>query len=154
MDQFRVNTILLDRHIGPAISSLIHKSAFEKYGKYDEKFKSHEDYELWLRFCLQYNCRLYLVPKILVKWRVHKGQLSITTLRTGDERTENIRKHVLSKLDPKLREEYAIALSEYRKKIPFNLWARKVIGNIMLKLLPASVATKVIRFYWSRKGLQ
>jgi glycosyltransferase involved in cell wall biosynthesis len=154
MDQFKVNTILLDHHIGIAITSLIHKSAFERCGNYDENFRGHEDYELWLRLCIQYNFRLYLVPKVLVKWRVHKEQLTIINLRIILKRMDETRNHILSKIDPQLKEKYNLALKTYKKKISIRLRTRKVLGNIMFKLLPDSIATKLLKFYWSKRGLQ
>ena len=75
MNPFEVNVILLDHFIGNGTTSLIHKSLFEKYGYFDDKIGFMEDFELWLRLCLQFNCRIHLVSKILAKYRVHEQQL-------------------------------------------------------------------------------
>ena len=75
-DSFEFNTILLDHYIGNATTSLIHKSAFERFGMFDESVDFSEDYELWLRFYILHECRLHLVLKILAKYRVHQTQLT------------------------------------------------------------------------------
>ncbi|MDE1816943.1 MAG: glycosyltransferase, partial [Thaumarchaeota archaeon] len=76
LDQFEFNIILLDHYIGNGTTSLIHKSALDRYGLFDETIGFQEDYELWMRYCIQYNCRLYVISKILAKYRFHQNQLT------------------------------------------------------------------------------
>lgn len=61
---------------GNGSSSLIHKSIFEKVGLFDESFKGGEDYEFWLRACLVYDIRLYLIQIKSLYYRRHPDQLT------------------------------------------------------------------------------
>ena len=58
-------------------SLLIPKSAFNTYGGFDTKLKCTQDYEKWFEFIKTYT--FVHVPKVLVKTRYHKGQVSNTS---------------------------------------------------------------------------
>jgi len=111
LSKFDRNTILLDQFIGNATTCLIHKTAFDQYGLFDEEIKFPLDYELWLRYCILFKFNLHFVPKILAKYRIHEKQetkkLSVTELHKEDE---IIRKRILEKLDLVEREKYEKAL--------------------------------------------
>lgn len=55
-------------------SVLIKKSCLEKYGSYDENFKSSEDLELWLRL-LKNNVKFGIVPEILMDYNIKANEL-------------------------------------------------------------------------------
>lgn len=152
LDQFEFNTILLDHYIGNGITSLIHKSAFDKYGLFDETIGFQEDYELWMRYCLQYNCRLYLIPKILAKYRVHQNQLTNKKVGESLKNADKVRQIVLEKLDHELQEKYIKALKQYKKKTPMTIKGRRTVRDVMLKVLPKSVSVKLVKFYLERKS--
>ena len=77
LDNFNFNVILLDHFVGNGSTSLIHKSAFENYGLFDENLSFADDYEFWLRCCVLNNFSMYLVPKILAGYRIHPTQLTV-----------------------------------------------------------------------------
>lgn len=58
-------------------SCLIHKSAFEKVGMFDEKLRLLNDVDLWYRL---YTCgfKVHYLPDTLVMGRVHSKQISIS----------------------------------------------------------------------------
>lgn len=70
------NRILLNRLRGRGSSSLMHRSIFDKVGYYDESLRSSEDYEFWLRACLIYDIRLYLIQRKTLLYRRHSEQLT------------------------------------------------------------------------------
>ena len=150
MNPFDVNVILLDNFIGNGTTSLIHKSAFDKYGYFDETIGFQEDLELWLRFCLQFNCRLKLVPKILAKYRVHEKQLTITMVDKNLENKVKIRKLVLGRLSQDERQKYEIALMQYEKK-SIKVKLRNFMKDLLLNTLPWSVSKHMINAYRSLK---
>lgn len=152
LDQFEFNTILLDHYIGNGTTSLIHKSALDKYGLFDETIGFQEDYELWMRYCLQYNCRLHLIPKILAKYRIHQNQLTSQKVGKSLKNAERVRQIVLGKLDHDLQEKYIKALKQYKKKKPLAIRSRKTVRDIMLKILPQSVSIKLVKIYLERKS--
>ncbi len=54
------------------ITLLIPKSAFDKYGKFDETLKCVQDYDMWKRFMESY--KFEHVPIIITKTRIHPLQ--------------------------------------------------------------------------------
>jgi len=146
-----INTILLDHFIGNATTSLIHRSAFDKHGSFDEKVDFGEDYEMWLRLCLLHKYRLHLVPKILAGYRVHGTQLSAKKMNKALENSEIIRNQILDKLDKEEKGKYVIALNKLKKTKPFSVKVRRVIRDLMLKTLPKSSSDIIIQEYLKRK---
>jgi len=70
------NQLLWQYFYGNGSSSLIHKSVFDRVGLYDDTLKASEDYEFWLRACLVYGVRLYLIQKKTLYYRRHEDQLT------------------------------------------------------------------------------
>ena len=153
LSSFQFNVILLDHFVGNGITSLIHKSALDEYGIFDEKIGFQEDYGLWLRFCLLHGCRLQLVPKILAKYRVHENQLTQTMIGKSLEKAEKIRRCALDKLDPPEREKYEIALKQYKKNKPIVTKSRRFLRKSMSKVLPKQVSDKILKIYRGRKEI-
>ncbi len=152
LSQFDFNVILLDHYIGNGSSSLIHKSTIEKFGGFNEEVGFKEDYELWLRYCIKYDCRLHLVPKKLVKYRVHPTQLSKKNYVDSLEKTNAIKKVVLERLPLEKREKYKNALKEYEKRKPMMEKGRGVLRDTVFKLLPKSTSNKIVSEYMNRKN--
>ena len=151
INSFELNTILLDHHIGNATTSLIHKSAFERFGMFDENVGFAEDYELWLRFCILHKCRLHLVPKILAKYRIHETQLTAKKMDKALENANEIRKYILNQLDKEELEKYNVALKKFRNAKSFSVRVRHDIRNTMFKILPKSTSDKILQEYLKRK---
>jgi len=117
MSQFDFNVLLLDTFVGNIITSLIHKSTIDQYGMFNEKFKRVQDYELWLRYCLIHNVHMHFIPKVLAKNRWHEKTLTNTLPKKDIRREEKeVKEHILSKLDPTLRQRYEIALHQHRNQ--------------------------------------
>jgi len=148
---FEINTILLDHFIGNATTSLIHRSAFDKHGLFDENVDFGEDYEMWLRLCILHKYRLHLVPKILAGYRVHGTQLSAKKMNKALENSEIIRNQILDKLDKEEKEKFLVALNKLKKTKPFSVKVRRIIRDLMLKTLPKSSSDIIIQEYLKRK---
>ena len=151
LDPFEVNVILLDRHIGNGTTSLIHKSTIDKYGMFDQVIGHREDYELWLRYCILYKCRLHLVPKILAKYRIHGTQTTKEKIRKSREQSEAIRKLVLGKLEPSERKKYEIALERYKKNKPLVEKLMYFVRYDLFGILPSSVSNSLLNLYWQTR---
>ncbi len=151
MEQFEKNTILLDHFYGNAGTALIHKSIFDRFGLYDETIGFQEDYELWLRLCLQHDCRLYLLPKILMGYRVHQNQLTVRNQDKNLANAKKIRQLVLQRLEPQLQEKYQKSLKKYQNTKPLSVKSRHVARDIIFKVLPRSISNKILDSYMSRK---
>jgi len=63
---------LITSHKIHGCTLLIPKECLEKYGIFNEKLKTVQDYELWFRLAQKYEF-IYL-PKVLIKSRLHKSQ--------------------------------------------------------------------------------
>jgi glycosyltransferase involved in cell wall biosynthesis len=144
---FDFNIILLDHFVGNASTSLIHKSALEKYGLFDETVGYAEDYELWLRYCILYRCRLHLIPKILGKYRIHETQLTKKVHDNAFQNSEKIKQKILKKLNSKEKEKYKIALKEFKKLKPLGEKIKPKLKNILLNFFPNSLGKKIISTY-------
>ena len=151
LSSFDFNVLLLDHYIGNGTTSLIHKSALDDYGYFDESIGFAEDYELWLRFCILHKCRLHLVSKILGKYRIHDTQLTAKKMDKALSNANEIRRYVLNQLDKEELEKYSIALKKFKKTKPFSVRVRHGIRNIMFKILPKSTSDKILQEYLKRK---
>lgn len=150
LSMFEKNVLLLDHHIGNGTTSLIHKSAFEKYGMFDETIGYAEDYEFWLRLCLINEYNLHLVSKILAKYRIHEAQLTQSKIGKSLEKAEKIRNMVLEKLDPDQQKKYRKAVRELRDSKPLQIKIRHKVRNVMFRVLPKSISERIVRKYFDK----
>lgn len=151
LENFQQHVILLDHYFGNGTTSLIHRSAIEKYGPFDETIGYKEDYELWLRYCVLHNCRLHLIPKILAKYRVHQKQLTKEKVAVSLSQTNKIRKFILDKVEPEERKKYESAIKEYQKTKSIATRSRHILRDTMFKILPRSVSGSILKSYMNRK---
>jgi glycosyltransferase involved in cell wall biosynthesis len=56
-------------------SVIIHRELFERVGRFDESLPACEDYDLWLRICIEHAV-LYIDAPLIVKYGGHDDQLS------------------------------------------------------------------------------
>jgi len=150
---FDFNAILLDHMFGFHGSSLIHRSTLEEYGLFDESIPNTVDYELWLRYCILYNCRLHLVPKTIAKYRIHSTQLTITTRKKKLALDNQIRNSILEKLNSKDRLLYEKLLLKYKKNRPLILRIWYFIRDNIVFKFPSSIVTRIMIFVDSEKGI-
>jgi len=151
LDSFNVNVILLDHFIGNGTTSLIHKSIIDEFGMFNETIDYKEDYELWLRYNLLYNCHIHLVPKNLAKYRVHKKQLSSEKASTSLLQNNNIRKFILDKLTPEERDKYEKAVKNYQKTKSLTSRGRHILRDTMFQILPKSISGSIFKSYMNMK---
>jgi len=152
LNNLQRNVILLDHYFGNGTTSLIHKSLFDRFGVFDESIGYKEDYEFWLRCCLIYGCRLFLIPDKLAKYRIHPTQLTRKKVQDNLERVEIIKNMVLAKLSEDERKQYLDELRKYQKNKPLNVQIRRKMRNIMLKILPKNASSKIIETYMHHKN--
>jgi len=144
LESFDFNVILLDHMFASPSTSLIHRSTIEEYGMLNESNYCIEDYELWLTYCLLHNCRLHLVPKIIIKSRIHSGQLTHTSTKNVIDFSNQIRNSTLEKLNPKDRALYEKALLQYKKSRPLILKIWYFAKNNIIVNLPSPILNRVM----------
>ena len=154
MNKFDVDVTLLDHFIGNAITSLIHKSAIDEYGMFNENFRIAPDRELWERYCILHNVRLWFIKKFLIKYRIHKDMLTqkIPKKKMKGE-DEKIKKFILSQLNNDEKKRYEEGLKKYRY-LPPNLRLKYSIDKIMFKYLSKSTSDKIVNTYRKILGRQ
>ncbi len=145
-----MNSILLDCFFGNGITSMIHKSAFEQYGLFDEDLGFGEDYEMWLRLCVLHGFRLHLIPKSLAKYRVHEAQLTHVKFGKSISQDVKIRKKILMQLDPDERHLYKIAVKKFQRTKPFRVRFRRFYRDLMINVFGERISEKILRFYMTR----
>ncbi len=151
VENFQQHIILLDHYFGNGTTSLIHRSAIQEFGSFNETIGYKEDYELWLRYCVLHNCRLHLIPKTLAKYRVHQKQLTKEKVAISLSQTNKIREFILGKIDPEERKKYEVALKEYQKTKPLATRSRHMLRDTMFKILPRSVSSSILKSYMNMK---
>jgi len=104
LPSFEFNNLLLRTNIGNGDTILIHKSALEKHGLFNETTK-HEDYELRLRWCVLQKCGMYHIQSFVASYREHLEQYGMSNGYTH-LRDENIKikREIISKI-PKEEQE-------------------------------------------------
>ena len=152
LDTFQRNIILLDHYYGNGTTSIMHKSIFDKCGIFDETLGYKDDYEFWLRCCLLYDYKLYLVNENLAQYRIHESQLTKKRYDDALEQIEQIKSKTISQLSLHLQMKYLTAVKNYQKQISFKIKVRRNIRNIMFKLLPKSMSNKFLGIYLNRKS--
>ena len=152
LDTFQRNIILLDHYYGNGTTSIMHKSIFDKCGIFDETLGYKDDYEFWLRCCLLYDYKLYLVNENLAQYRIHESQLTKKRYDGALEQIEHIKSKTISQLSLHLQMKYLTAVKNYKKQISFKIKVRRNIRNIMFKLLPKSMSNKFLGIYLNRKS--
>jgi len=148
LSQFDQNVSLLHNMYGNVSSSLIHKEVFEKYGLWTEEVKYATDYELWLRLCLQYGFRMHRIPKTLLKYRLHPGQLSREMEKFSPNEAEIVRNLVLERLEAKLKQKYLIALEHFNRRQKI----KKITEYLLVKLFGISITKKFGKIYLKLTG--
>lgn len=155
LSDFERNTILLHHYYGNISSCIINKKLLARCGMFDNEIRIDEDYEMWLRCCLLYNCRLVLVPGRIVRWRYHGTSGTAKKQDLAKMTDEQTREKILQKLDPELRSRYLKAVSEYTNlQVPFKVRIRRKIRDGIFGVLPERWSNNITNLYLEKKGMK
>ena len=144
---FERNAILLHHFYGNAITSMFHRSMFERCGPFDESIGFGEDYEFWLRCCLLHGCRLHLVKSNIARYRVHPSQLSSARSGEVDANSDRIRAMVLGQVPAGLRGRYAEAAARIKTPVPASARVRIAARRALFTCVPRQAAQRAVRAY-------
>ena len=144
---FERNAILLHHFYGNGITSMFHRSIFERCGPFNETIGFNEDYEFWLRCCLLHGCRLHLIPHNVALSRVHSSQLTSTRHDETHAKNKRIRDLVLSNLPVDERERYLEAASRVRQPSYLPDRIRVAAHRALFACMPDSTAKKMVKTY-------
>lgn len=152
LTSFQQGIILLNKHFGNPNSSLMHKSIFKKCGLLNENVGYYEDHEFWLRSVLLFNCKLILVPKKTLRYRIHPDSLSSTKLIFRFEKHNEIRNLILNQLSHEKKEQFLSTLKDYKKTLPFKIRIRSFIRDFLINNIPKSLFHKILSLYMKIKN--
>jgi len=74
---------LSKRNFLPAPGFFFRKDVLEKSGYFDSEFRKFEDWHTWLKIILK-GYKIYFMPEITVKWRIHKNSVSTSSRLQAD----------------------------------------------------------------------
>lgn len=84
---------LIKKNFGNPSTSLFQKISLEKIGLFDQKLRSSEDYDLWIRFCLN-GMKIAFIEQPFVYYRVHLTQATVNIYRMRTSRLAVFKKAV------------------------------------------------------------
>ena len=143
--------ILLNHFYGHGITSMFHRSIFDRCGGFDESIGFNEDYEFWLRCCVVHGCEMYYVDSLVASNRVHAAQLTaLHADGSGMLKEEEARRHVLGMASWWRRYRHTSALADYRFG-PLRVRARRRVRDAVLGILPNSTSGRITGTYLKAK---
>ena len=74
---------LFFRNCAGGANSAYRKSALEKVGYWDERFRSYQDWGLWLKF-VEYDLKQHIIEEVLYYYRIHKNSDLRTIVKKFD----------------------------------------------------------------------
>jgi hypothetical protein len=108
------------------------------------------DYEFFLRAGILHDTKFHLIPKSLVKYRIHKNQLSHNKISKTLNYLENIKKEILSNLPKKNLQKYLNSLEEYRSKKPISRKTLEKSYLLINKILPEWISDGILLVYLNK----
>jgi glycosyltransferase involved in cell wall biosynthesis len=151
LGNFEFNVRLLDGQQINVNTTLIPSSLFEKGCQIQElKDPVAIDYDLFLRAGILYDTNFHLIPKSLLKYRIHTSQLSHQNIVNSLSYLSEVKNQILSKLDNSKKEKYLTALQEYDKKKSISKKTMETSLKIATKTLPEGITNRLVTFYLNK----
>jgi|TARA_B110000438_G_scaffold294159_1_gene335128 glycosyltransferase involved in cell wall biosynthesis len=149
LSNFEYNVRLLDGQQINVNTSLIPFSLFEKCSMRELDDPVAVDYDFLLHAALLCAIKFYLIPKPLIKYRIHTKQLSHKNISKTLEYISKIKNPILKQLDKSTQDKYARELKKYQKLKPKK---RKTMefGIKLLTLTPSYISDKILVFYLNK----
>ena len=149
---FKRRVMLLDHFYGHGSTSMLHRSAFERCGGFDESMGFDEDYEFWLRCCLVHGYDMRYVDGNIASNRIHAQQLSsLVAAKEAMEKEVWLKEHVLAMLSRRERRRYRLALAWHQRgSLPIR--ARRRIRDAVLDRMSPAASSKLVSAYLGAKG--
>jgi len=151
LDTFEFNVRLLDGQQINVNTTLIPAKLFSEGCKIrDLEDPVAIDYDFFLRAGILYNTKFHLIPKSLLKYRIHSDQLSHSGITDSLSYLSEVRNQILSKLDSSKKEQYQTALKKFQKEKPFTKKTMELGLKIALNALPESMTDRLLLFYLNK----
>jgi len=151
LENFEFNIRLLDdQHIN-VNTSIIPSSLFKSGCTFQNLADSVVvDYDFFLRAGILFGTSFQLVPKFLLKYRIHTAQLSHKKIYQTLSSREEVRNQILSKLEGSEKERYNNALNEFKKNKPLLKKTMEASLKFAKIGLPDWVTDRLLVFYLNK----
>jgi len=151
LEIFDFNVRLLDDQHVNVNTSIIPYSLFDKGCEFQELDDPVLiDYDFFLRAGILYKTRFHIVPRSLLKYRIHKSQLSHKKISKTFSNRDKIRNTILAKLAESEKNQYLIALQEYKKKKPLPKKTMEASLKLASRTLPDWIQDRILLFYLNK----
>ena len=151
LDNFDYNVRLLDGQQINVNTTIIPSSLFQRGCLIrDLKDPVAIDYDFFLQAGILYGTSFHLIPRSILKYRIHPHQLSHENVSKTLSYLSEVKDQILSKLDESKREQYLIALKEYDKKKCVSKKIMETGLRVATKTLPDWVTDQLIVFYLNK----
>ena len=133
--------MMLDAAYGLSTMSLVHTSAFDDIGMFDERYGIGEDLEFNLRLTIRGGYRMLHVPRTLYRYRRRGGQTTGSWIRVLRQ-LSRVAKDWLAGMDPARREEYTKEYDRFLRARLFlyGAWAYANRGSNAAQSMPGAGA--------------
>lgn len=108
------------------------------------------DYDFFLNAGVLHNTHFHLIERSLLKYRIHKKQLSHKNIASTLAYLPQIRNNVLKKLTKSKQEKYLQELKEYSKKKPLSTKTKEYGLKIGIKIMPNWMTDRILIFYLNK----
>lgn len=108
------------------------------------------DYDFFLRAGILFGTRFHLVPKTLLRYRIHSAQLSRKNISQTLESRESIRNDILSQLESQEKQRYLDELNDFKKNKPLGKKTMEAGLKIAKNSLPDWVTDRLLVFYLNK----
>ena len=118
LSSFEYNIRLLHGQQINVNTTLIPSILFQKPGVRNLEEPVAIDYDFFLNCAIFHDVKFHLVPRSLVKYRIHADQLSHKNISKTLGFISDLKDELLMKLDESLRNKYNFGIEEYKKTQP------------------------------------
>jgi len=149
LSNFEYNIRLLDGQQINVNTSLIPSSLFDKCNMRELDDPVAVDYDFFLHAALLYNTKFYLIEKALIKYRIHKKQLSHKNISKTLDYISKIKNEIFQHLDETSQNRFLNELKIYQNS---KSRKRKIMdfGINLLSSLPSWISDRILIFYLNK----
>jgi len=149
LSDFQYNVRLLDGQQINVNTCLIPSLLFEKCSIRELNDPVAIDYDFFLHAALLYNIKFHLIEKALIKYRIHKKQLSHKNISKTLDYISKIKNEIFQHLDETSQNRFLNELKIYQNS---KSRKRKIMdfGINLLSSLPSWISDRILIFYLNK----
>ena len=149
LSSFEYNIRLLHGQQINVNTTLIPSILFQKPGVRNLDEPVAIDYDFFLNCAIFHDVKFHLVPRSLVKYRIHADQLSHKNISKTLDFISNLKDELLMNLDESLRNKYNFGIEEYKKTQPKKTKTLE-FGMKLLSSAPSWASDRILTLYLNK----